>query len=309
MSHMNQQGILLLPVALTLAIVATLAYTMTSEGSMNVSAVDAQYDIEVARYVAASGIQVAKWRAAKNNCDENKAKLGKLDVPGGSVTVANNDVTMSKGILTVNLIATTNRKTGTTQALGRSLPVFDFNAAAKQATMIGNGGDDTTLVRTGAAPNKDTLEATDGNAHPLLSFNLPNELADKGSLIQATLKITKLSGNSTQPNRTLGVHRVTGDWKNSEATWTLAKKNDPWAAPGGDYAEPAAASVKIDPGLGADNGAYTVRVDSLVQSWADGTYPNYGILLKPTGLASALFVSFDGGEKPQLTVRYFKRCK
>jgi hypothetical protein len=307
---MKQRGILLLPVALTLALVATLAYTMTSEGSMNVSAVDAQYDVEVARYVAASGIQVAKWRAAKSDCNVDKAKLGTLDVPGGRVTVDDKVVTMSKGILKMSLSATTNRKNGTAQTLGRTLPVFDFNAAAKEATLIGKGDDDTTLVRPpGTAPAKETLEATDGNAHPLLSFILPPELADKGSLIQAILKITKQSGNSTQPYRALGVHRVTREWKTPEATWALAYKNVPWATPGGDYAEPAAASVKIDPGTGADNGAYTVRVDSLVQSWADGTYPNYGMLLKPTGLLNALFVSFDGGEKPQLTVRYFKRCK
>jgi hypothetical protein len=305
---MKQRGILLLPVALTLAIVAALAYTMTGEGSMNVSAIDAQYDVEVARYVAASGIQVAKWRAAKSNCDVKQAKLGTLAVPDGRVTVA--DATMSRGVLTVNLSASTNRKSDTVQALGRTLPVYDFNATAKEATIIGKGDDDTTLVRPpGTAPLKETLEATDGNAHPLLSFNLPAELADKGSLIQASLKITKQSGNSTQPNRALSVHRVTRDWKALEATWALAQKNVPWTTPGGDYAEPAAANVKIDPGTGADNGAYTVRVDSLVQSWADGTFPNYGMLLKPTGLLDALFVSFDGGEKPQLTVRYFKRCK
>lgn len=303
---MKQRGILLLPVALTLTVVAALAYTMTSEGSMNVSAVDAQYDIDVARYVAASGIQIAKWRAAKG-CDVNKAKLGTLDVPGGRVTVTS--ATLSGGMLKVNLNAGTSR-TGTLQALTRTVPVYDFNAGAKEATMISKGDDDTTIVRPpGTPPFKETLEATDGNAHPLLSFTLPAELADKGSLIQATLKITKQSGNSTQPNRALGVHRVTRDWRTPEATWTFAQRNVPWTTAGGDYAEPAAASMKIDPGTGADNGAYSVRVDALVQSWADGTYPNYGILLKPSGLQTALFVSFDGGEKPQLTARYFKRCK
>jgi hypothetical protein len=300
---MKQRGILLLPVALTLAIVATLAYTMTSEGSMNVSAVDAQYDVEVARYVAASGIQIAKWRTAKYNCDVNRAKLGTLDVPDGRVSVAG--ATMDKGMLTVNLSASTSRKAGTLQALGRTLPVYDFDAAAKQATMISGGDDDTTIVRTGTGPSKETLEATDGNAHPLLSFNLPPELADKGSLIQATLKITKQSENSTQPNRTLGVHRVTRDWKTKEASWTLADKNASWTTPGGDYAEPAAASMTIAPG----KDVYTVRIDSLVQSWADGTFPNYGMLLKPTRLVNALFVSFDGANKPELTVQYFKRCK
>jgi hypothetical protein len=302
---MKQRGILLLPVALTLAIVAALAYGMTSEGSMNVSAVDAQYDVEVARYVAASGIQVAKWRAAKYHCDGNRAKLVDLAVPGGSVTVT--EASMSKGILSVSVEAGTSR-VGTLQTARRSLPVYDFEVPAKQATIIGPGDDDTTIVRIGSGPDKSLLEATEGNAHPLVSFKLPPELADKGSLIQATLKLTKQSGNSTQPNRALGVHRLTRDW-NKDANWVSARKDVAWSTPGGDYAEPAAASIMIDPGNGATNGAYTVRIDSLVQGWADGSYPNYGMLLKPTALANALFVSFDGGNKPELTVRYFKRCK
>lgn len=304
---MKQRGILLLPVALTLAIVAALAYTMTSEGSMNISTVDGQYDVEVARYVAASGIQVAKWRAAKYHCDVNRAKLVDLDVPGGTVTVTG--ASMSKGILSVSVEASTSRKAGTLQPASRKVPVYDFEVPAKQATMIGGGDDDTTIVRIGSGPSKDMLEATDGSAHPLVSFRLPAELADKGSLIQATLKITKQSGNSTQPDRALGVHRLTRDWKTKEASWVMADKNIPWTTPGGDYAEPAVASVTIDPGNGATNGAYTLRIDSLVQGWADGSFPNYGILLKPTRLMNTLFVSFDGGNKPELTVRYFKRCK
>jgi len=303
---MKQRGILLLPVALTLAIVAALAYGMTSEGSMNVSSVDAQYDVEVARYVAASGIQVAKWRAAKYHCDENRAKLGTLDVPGGSVTVT--DANMARGILSVSVSAGTSRNAGTLQTASRSLPVYDFEVPARQATMIGGGDDDTTIVRIGSGPDKAMLEATDGNAHPLLSFKLPAELADKGSLIQATLKITKQSGNSTQANRALAVHRLTRDW-NKDASWVWARKDVAWTTPGGDYAEPAVASVTIDPGNGATNGAYTLRIDSLVQGWADGSFPNYGMLLKPTRLVNALFVSFDGGNKPELTVRYFKRCR
>jgi len=305
---MKQRGILLLPVALTLSIVAALAYTMTSEGSMNVSAVDAQYDVEVARYVAASGVQIAKWRAAKSHCDVKQAKLGELNVPGGRVTV--NDASMSGGFLTVSVSASTSRNAGTVQALSTRAPVFDFETPAKQATMIGGGDDDTTIMRTGGTKLADetTLTATDDTAYPLLIFKLPGELEDKGSLIQADLKITKQSGNSTQPDRALSVHRVTRAWKGKEATWQWAGP-EAWTTPGGDYAAAPSASVTIDPGNGATNSAYTVRIDPLVQSWADGTFPNYGMLLKPTRLVNALFVSNNGANKPELTVRYFKRCK
>jgi hypothetical protein len=306
---MKQRGILLLPVALTLAIVAALAYTMTSEGSMNVSAVDAQYDVEVARYVAASGVQIAKWRAATYHCDANRAKLGTLNVPDGRVTV--NSASMSGGFLTVGVSASTSRNAGTAQGISTRVPVFDFEVPAKQATVIGGGDDDTTIMLAGGTKLADetTLTASDDAAYPLLFFKLPGELEDKGSLIRADLKVTKQSGNATQPDRSLAVHRVTRSWKGKEATWVLAAASEPWATPGGDYAAEPAASVAIDPGNGATNSAYPLRIDALVQSWADGTFPNYGILLKPTRLVNALFVSNNGASKPELTVRYFKRCK
>jgi hypothetical protein len=301
----GQDGVLLLPVALTLAIIGSLAYAMTSEGSMNVSDVDAQYDIAVARYAAASGVAVAAWRAGKSSCDGTKADLGKLEVPDGSVTVTRTK--LDKGFLTISTSASTNRNAGTVQTLTRRVQVFDLGIV-KQATMIGAGDDDTTIDRTVSISqaNLKTLEATDDTAHPLIAFKLPAELADKGSLVQADFKITKQSANSTQPDRAIGVHRVTRAWT-KDATWTKAGA-DLWSTPGGDYAQPAVANVTIDPGNGAYNGAYTLRIDALVQGWADGSFPNYGLLLKPTRLLNALFVSFDGSTKPELSVRYFKRC-
>ena len=301
----GQRGILLLPVALTLALVGTLAYTMTQDGSMNVSAVDAQYEIERARYLAASGVQLAKWRAAKDDCDEDDADFGTvnfLDSAGGPLgSVVVSDADMGGGNLTVSLTATTERKT--VRALTRKEQLVNLTEV-KYATIIGAGGDDTTIVKTDlvSQPDAATLIATEGAAHPLLVFKLPGDL-DRGSIIQADLKVTKNNGNATQPGRSLAVHRITRDWSSGSVTWTK-----PWANEGGDYVETATARVTIDPGLGAYNGAYTWRIDSITQSWASYPAANYGVLLKPTSLANTQFVSFNGANKPELVVRYYKRC-
>jgi len=300
-----QRGILLLPVALTLAVVAALAYTMTREGSMNVSAVDAQYDIEVARYLAASGMQVAKWRGSVDDCDDDEAAYGTLRLPGGSVTVGS--AKASKGILTVSLTATTDRNKSVL-ALTRAVQMIDLDNP-KSATVIGPGDADTTIVKDGTAnlANADTITATEGSAHPLLLFKLTAEL-DRASIIQADLKITKKSGNASQPGRLLSAHRVTREW-NKNATWTSPRGDaTPWTTPGGDYVATPAASVVIDPGSGAYNGAYTLRIDTLAQVWANSPPANYGLLLKPTSLANVPFTSFDGGNKPELSLRYYKRC-
>jgi len=300
----TQRGVLLLPVALTLAVVAALAYTMTREGGMNVSAVDAQYDIEVARYLAASGMQVAKWRGSVDDCDDDEAGYGTLRLPGGSVTVSS--AKENKGILTVSLTATTERKS--VMALTRAMQMIDLDNP-KAATIIGPGDADTTIVKGGSASlaNADTLTATEGSAHPLLLFKLTPEL-DRASIIQADLKLTKKSGNASQPGRLLSAHRITREW-NKNATWTSPHGDaTAWTTAGGDYVETPAASVVIDPGSGAYNGVYTLRIDTLAQAWANSPPANYGLLLKPTALSNVPFISFDGSNKPELSLRYYRRC-
>ena len=307
MTRVRQQGMLLLPVALTLAIIGALAYTMTRDGSMNVATVNAQYDIEVARYLAASGVQLAKWRAAKLDCndDEDEDNFGTPVLPGGSVIV--NKMNWSSGILTISVTATT-KGGAAVHALTRSVRAYDFNDP-RQKTIIGGGDDDTTIIRGNNTVqyNQESLVATDGSAHPLVYFKLPGEL-DNSSIIQADLKLTKEGSASTQTDRSLAVHRITTAWSHGSATWINAT-GTPWAAQGGDYVAAPAASVTIDPNAPSQyNGIYTLRIDSLVQAWASGALPNYGMLLKPTRLVNAKFVSFNGGNKPQLDVRYYLRC-
>jgi len=106
----------------------------------------------------------------------------------------------------------------------------------------------------------------------------------------------------------LAAHRVTREW-NKNATWTSPRGDaTAWTTAGGDYVETPAASVVIDPGSGAYNGVYTLRIDALAQAWANSPPANYGLLLKPTALSNVPFISFDGSSKPELSLRYYKRC-
>lgn len=303
MSHANQQGILLLPVALTLTVIGTLAYTMTREGSMNVSAVDAQYEIERARYLAASGVQLSKWRTAKDKCNSGeKASFSNLDLHGDGGKVSVVKTKWDKGRLTIDVTATT--RGGAAHALTREIWVHSLGDP-KQKTLIGGGDDDITIVRNSSKNDASakSLEATDDTSHPLVYFDLPGEM-DNALIFQATLKLTKESSDSSQANRSLGVHRITTKWEKNNVTWI-----HPWADAGGDYVASAAASVTIDPNAPAQfNGVYALPIPHLVQGWASKSFPNHGMLLKPTRLLNTRFISFDGSNKPELDVRYYLRC-
>lgn len=301
MRRLAQRGMLLLPVALTLAVVGALAYTMTREGSMSLSSVDADYDTETARYLAEAGLNLVKWQNQKRGCG-SEVGFGSFAFPEGAGKIGEISTgeikRKSGGILEVSLTATTNRQAVHNLSAFRTT-VYD-RGDLKTATLNGPGGNDTSITRdtTVSLASRDWLELTDGRSHAVIKFTLPSEL-NNGSVVSAELKLTQQTSNSSQNPRSLAVHRLTRDW-GPGATWS-----SPWSTPGGDYDPVAAASVNI-----AGDSEYTWRIDDLVQGWANGTVDNQGVLLKPNGLLDARFYSLDAGNsyEPKLVVRYYKRC-
>lgn len=296
MSRHAQRGLLLLPVALMLAVVGTLAYAMTREGGMSVSAVDADYETETARYLAEAGLNLVKWQNEKRGCS-SKVGFGSFQFGGGKIETGTIE-RKGGGILEVSLTATTAN--GSVQALSAfRTPVYD-RGDPKTATVNGSGGNDTsiTLGTTVSLATRDRLELTDGRSHALIKFSLPGDL-NGGAVISTDLKLTQQTSNSSQVPRSLAVHRVTRDW-GPGATWTA-----PWSMPGGDYDPLPAATVSI-----AGDSEYIWHIDDLVQSWASGMAANQGVLLKPSGLLDARFYSLDAGNsyEPKLVLRYYKRC-
>lgn len=310
-----QRGILLLPVALTLAVIGTLAYTMTRDASMSVSNVDIDYDTEVARYLAEGGVHLVKWQNERLGC-KSKISFGTLELPRdvegfetdrsiGSIAAGTID--NDGKFLTIDLTAKTPALAwrplpGQFAVSGRKVRVHD-RFDRKEVTLTGPGGNDTSITKnvdSSLAP-LDYLELTDENSYALLKFPLPGD-TDNASIVSAQLTMTQFSSNSTQPQRTLDVYRVTRDW-GPGVTWKSL--ND---VPGDYYATATpAASIALD--SGTDTKEYTVRIDGLVQGWANKIIDNQGLLLKPSGLLNARFRSLDAASnKPKLVVRYFPSC-
>jgi hypothetical protein len=271
MTRLSQRGMLLLPVALTLALIGTLAYTLTREGSMQVSAVDAEYDTEVARYLAESGVHLARWQTQKAGCKE--VSFGTVDLPGGRVEATKIDL-KSKSDLRVSLKATASR--GTVRTLtDLKTTVYDITKV-EPWTSKSDDGTDTTIVKDSDSilEKTDTLALTDDTSRALLKFGSIKDLE-----------------NTT-------AHRVTRDWTSS-ITW--AQLGDAWA--------PAeSASVAIGDGLPK---AYMLDIAGLADAWTSKTIINQGVLLKSSGLLNARFHSLDtatGSNRPKLVVRYHPRC-
>jgi hypothetical protein len=103
----------------------------------------------------------------------------------------------------------------------------------------------------------------------VIQFNLT---AYAGCTINsAWLILMEQSTNGTA--RQINVHRLTSSWPENTTHWTT-----PWTTPGGDYASSAVSSFTPSwTGLAKKD---SVNLTTSVQSFVDGTYTNYGWLLK-----------------------------
>jgi hypothetical protein len=296
MRRLAQRGILLLPVALTLAVIGTLAYTLTREGSMQVSSVDAEYDMEVARYLTESGVHLAKWQNQKAGCSK-EVGFGTVDLPGGRLVAAGME-RKGKGELRVSLSATTSR--GTVRSLTEQKTLVYDITDVREVTAKTSDGTDTTIVDKEITnlEKTDTLELTDDKSRALLKFSpLPGEL-DTASVLNAQLTLILYDTAAAQAGRTLSAHRVTRDWGQSIT----------WADVGTSWAPAESAGVPVVDGIPK---AYVLDIAGLVDAWTSKTIANQGVLLKSSGLLNARFYSLDTttvSNRPKLVVRYHPRC-
>lgn len=131
----------------------------------------------------------------------------------------------------------------------------------------------------------------------LLRFDL-SDIPAGATIRSATLYLNSVDGNRGHVN---SVYRVTTEWNEGTATW-----NDPWNTPGGDFDGQALITTFE---IGAMGCAIPVDLTSLVTSWVEGGYANYGILITASGPRSvAHYVSKEDtvnpALRPQLVVTY-----
>jgi hypothetical protein len=296
----GQRGMVLLPVTLALAVVGTLAYAMTRDGLTNVSTVDAQYEVDRARYLAEAGVNLVKWRNQQLSCTSALGFTAPVtDVDGGTIMANTADVTSKKKGLSMKLTATTAGGAVNTVVIddAHAVPVYDLSKKVEVTLAAQNGTDMSIRSDTGLmSSSAKLLEVSDGKAHALIKFGL-NSTSSDVQVTHADLLLFQASSQSSQPG-SLAVHRILRDW-NTLVNWT-----DNWTNKGGDFA-PASATLAI-PG----NGQYTINVTALVASWVGAPASNYGLLLKPNGLTEARFNSFEATSNvPRLFLRYYPLCK
>lgn len=291
-------GLVLVPMALTLAFIGALAWAMVREASMSVSQIDLDYDAQVARYLAKAGQNLARWQNQQLGCG-SAVQFGSFSLPGG--TIVTNAVTAVAGGLSIDVSATTNRGQ-TVRLANASVPVYN---AGKRTSVTwkasSSNADDTYIVLGDTTPNGTAMymELTDGKERGVLQFVLTS-LGDVLT-VSAQLKLFQTNTKSTAATQLVYLQRVTTAWTEANATWTA-----PWTAPGGDFVGTPAAVMAVSK---QTNLYYSVRIDGLADAWLKKRLPNYGVLLTSSGLNQARFGTLeDKAHMPELVLDDYPRC-
>ncbi|MDA2922332.1 DNRLRE domain-containing protein [Patescibacteria group bacterium AH-259-L07] len=141
------------------------------------------------------------------------------------------------------------------------------------------------------------------NRRGFIWFNL-SSIPDGSTITSATLYLREAQTYGV--TRTVAIHRMTQNWTEGGVTWSTYDGINAWSSGGGDYdtTSTATAIVSWTGVLKWDSWDVTAGVSDFI----NGTYPNYGWLIKDsnedTSEAYWFFDSREAANQPYLIVNY-----
>lgn len=309
--RIRMAGFTLLPVILTMSLIAAIAFLLNRDNGMNAGMVSSQMDADRARYAAEAGLQAVNARIQSLSC------AGGFPVAGSPVTNSNLGgasysayATSASGNITS--LVSTGTYNGTVVTLTRN-NVYVYQSAPKTYTLQPNPvtGIDSFITRNSSNSNgiDSALSIRPLMDYPLLKFDF--SMFPAGSLpVTATMSLYA----SSVPGGTnaVAMHRLTTSWvEGNGATgvnWTTRDGTLAWTSPGGDYHPVAVAAVPNT----VNNAWNNFDATNLIAAWMLGRYPNLGVILVSDPLAGNFrYDSSDKGitaTRPKISFNYLLPC-
>ncbi|MFK8026611.1 MAG: LamG-like jellyroll fold domain-containing protein [Gammaproteobacteria bacterium] len=306
--YARQSGFALLPVAIIIAVVASIAYLIAHQSAMNVNNVGSHNDSTRAEYIAQAGLQHALWQANNSGCVNYGLASTNFGDDNYSATISPID----SSPVTIN--ATGTLANGTSRTITRdNISIYNL---LSQTVILQPGSEGIDSFLEGESGhldhnkkgdmNLETNSDTTSTDRSLIQFDLsslPTSIKIDSAILELYLH------DNVGPEDTVEAHALTRSWTEDGVTWETYDGVTSWTSPGGDYENQSVAEF-VTSGVGW----HSLDITSLTQKWTDGEFPNNGVILlseASSGAKRKKYHSSDEKEatlRPKLTITYLCEC-
>ena len=179
--------------------------------------------------------------------------------------------------------------------------ITGFSVFESKVKQPGSGGKDSYIQQNfansnfGASTFIEIGRESSKFSRGLIEFDL-SDVPTNARIKSATLQLyMTVNSNDTF---VVEVRRLNSSWTELNVTWDSRNETNNWTITGGDF------DLTIYDNISVDNtiGWKTWNVTNLVQEWVNGTYSNYGILLKTKTANVATFKTFASSDNTDLAI-------
>ena len=272
----RNKGFILLPIILTLAVLAAIALMISREAAINAGNVIREHQPETISYVGAAGLAIGE-KELKQDTD-----CSAYTVTGSSVFNGKNytsSITPNNGS-PVTLKVDVDQGGGVSRQFVRQVKMYDstptgqvLNPSQDSHSRLSNS---TTNYNSGAEANRLHVNYSIfllPDRISYLQFDLSGVTTPVEEIQSVTLELH--SGGTPESNSvSVGVNRIKNDWLEDQVTYNQRKTGVNWIPT--DIDPTASAQTVVNENV---VGWKTWDVTDLVKGWLAGTYPNYGMAL------------------------------
>jgi hypothetical protein len=328
----SARGFTLLPVVLTMSLIAAIAFLLNRDNSVSANLIGSRSDLERARYAAEAGLQAANYAVQSAACvggyPISSAPVTDTNFAGATYSAYADRLSGSPMLLT-----STGQYNGASVTLTKA-SVYAYQTARKTwgtqpAPAAGKDAllDDSNVTRNFGAST--TLRLQSARYESLLQFDLSPLPA--GSRIIPWYDTTAAA---LQPGAKLSIYRTAAGAAATDSiaamlitrTWVEGTKTGAGAADGATWNTYDGTNNWPSAGIGYDSrvistapyqvtvGWQDLDVTDAVSAWMSGVFTNYGVWLRAVGAAitGAQYYSSDEATnvllRPKLVTSYLLPC-
>lgn len=308
-----QAGFILLPVLLTLFLVATLAFVINRDSSSNVTLSAMQGQSQQLDYAAQAGLQHAQWVLDQGACTGYSLPATNFGEYSYSATF-----TPTSGS-PVAITATATLAGGSSYTLTQGDTVAyqsEVNVVQQPDAAVGKDAflnESDMSLNYGASNFLPVQDVAGYEIRSVLQFDV-SSLPATSKILSAVLSLYQ--NDPSAAGGTVVVRRLTNDWTEGDGdgassggvTWNDRSTGVSWTQ-GGAYTGTFVASTAI---LASTVAWFEWDITALTQAWFEGSMANQGLILLPDAAGTKVtFASSDAADAalhPKLTITYICEC-